>query len=404
MGCHCRRNRGVIMNTDSANGVGEILEALAEIRDLDASQARSLPAGFYASEAFLELEKEEIFRKEWVCLGRDDEVRKQGDYFTTQLLDEPLVVVRGQDDKVRVLSNVCRHRSSVILEGKGNAKHFVCPYHAWTYANDGQLLRAPYMDQVKGFDVKGCRLPELACEIWRGFIYVNLDGKAKPLAPRLQGLEPYITNHHPEDMVVNVVQEDVWPTNWKCLAENFLEGYHLSTVHHKTLHDRTPTRLCEKIPPGEGYTGYKSHYTRKSPQRKPYHRDLTAEEKRYSMFFWVFPSHLVGLTPGGSASLCLQPQGIGEVANRCALSKFNPDPAQTPVFPAGGFNKVMDEDRAQLARVRRGLNSRYVEPNRLGPPDLEGTVWDLFQYMARKLAPQKVLRKSKRTPRLRRAS
>ena len=140
-------------------------------------------------EAFLELEREEIFRKEWVCLGRVEEVPNPGDYLTTELIDEPLIVVRGQDKKVRVLSNVCRHRSSVILEGTGNAKNFVCPYHAWTYANDGQLLRAPYMDKVKGFQVKNCRLPEFATEVWHGFVYVNLDGKAKPLAPRLKALE-----------------------------------------------------------------------------------------------------------------------------------------------------------------------------------------------------------------------
>ena len=141
---------------------------------------------------------------------------------------------------MRVLSNACRHRSSVILEGAGNAKNFVCPYHAWTYANDGQLLRAPYMNKVKGFDVKDCRLPEFATEVWHGFLYVNLDGKAKPLAPRLKGLEPYLANRHPEDMVVNVVLDEVWPTNWKCLAENYMEGYHLSSVHHAP---RT-TKLC----------------------------------------------------------------------------------------------------------------------------------------------------------------
>ena len=382
----------MVVKTNNANGVGEILEALAEIRDLDESQARSLPAGFYASEEYLELEKEEIFRKEWICLGRVDEVRRRGDYFTTQLLNEPLLVACGEDDKVRVLSNVCRHRSSVIVEGKGNAKNFVCPYHAWTYANNGQLLRAPYMDQVAGFDVRGCRLPELASEIWRGFIYVNLDGKAKPLAPRLRGLEPYITNHHPENMVVNVVLDEIWSTNWKCLAENYLEGYHLSTVHHKTLHDRTPTRLCEKIAPGEGYTGYKSHYTRKSPQRKPYHPDLTAEEKRHSVFIWVFPSHLVSLNPSGSASLCLQPRGVDEVANRCILSSHEAETALPTKLRVEGRNRIMDEDRAQLVRLLRGLKSSYVEPNRLGPPDLEGTVWDMLQYMARKLAPRNVRR------------
>ncbi len=383
----------MVVKTNSANGVGEILEALAAIRDLDESQARSLPAGFYASEAFLELEKEEIFRKEWVCLGRVDEVAKRGDFYATQLLDEPLIVVRGQDDKVRVLSNVCRHRSSVIVEGKGNAKHFVCPYHAWTYANDGQLLRAPYMDQVKGFEVGGCRLPELATEFWRGFIYVNLDGKAKPLAPRLKGLEPYVRNFHPEEMVFQSVKDEVWPTNWKSLAENFMEGYHLSTVHNLTLHHRTPTRLCEKIPPGEGYTGYKSYYTRKTPQRKPYHPDLTAEEKRYSLFFWIFPSQVVALGPNGSGSLCLQPRGVGEVANRVTSSSFKPDLVRDTGLRAADIDEIMAEDRVQLALVRRGVKSRHVEPNRLGPPDLEGTVWDMLQYMARKLAPRRTVRR-----------
>ena len=143
------------MKTNTPQGVGEILEALAEIRDMGPDQARSMPPACYTSEDFLELEKEEIFRKEWICIGRVDEVPKPGDYFATELIDEPLIVVRGQDKKVRVLSNVCRHRSSVIAEGAGNKKNFVCPYHAWTYATDGQLLRAPYMDKVKGFTVAG---------------------------------------------------------------------------------------------------------------------------------------------------------------------------------------------------------------------------------------------------------
>lgn len=374
------------METRSANGVGEILAALAEIKNLNEDQARSMPAGFYASEAFLELEKEEIFRKEWVCLGRVEEVPKPGDYFTTELIGEPLIVVHSQDGKIRVLSNVCRHRSSVILNGKGNTKNFVCPYHAWTYGNDGQLLRAPYMDQVKGFKIDGCRLPGFATEVWHGFLYVNLNGKAKPLAPRLKGLEPYVTNYHPEEMSVHTVQDDVWPTNWKCLAENFMEGYHLSTVHTKTIHKSTPTRLCEKVTPGEWYAGYKSHHDPRSPRRKPFHPDLTAAEQRYSMYFWVYPSHAVGLTPSSLTSLCLKPHGVGEVANRCLLASLEPESSRDGLR-IESFNKTMDEDRAQLERVRRGLASQYVTPSPLGPANLEGTPWNLFQYMARMLTP-----------------
>ena len=144
--------------------IAAIEQALSEIRGHGFDRSRTMPNEFYTSEEFLEYEREEIFRKEWICLGRVDEIPNPGDYFTTELIDEPLLVVRGQDKKVRVLSNVCRHRSSVIAEGTGTAKHFVCPYHAWTYGNDGQLLRAPYMDQVKGFKVEGCRLPAFATE------------------------------------------------------------------------------------------------------------------------------------------------------------------------------------------------------------------------------------------------
>ena len=388
------------MKTRSENGVDDVLAALAEIGDLDAGQARSLPTGFYTSEEYLELEKEEIFRKEWICLGLVAEIPKRGDYFTTQLLDEPLIVVRSQDKKVRVLSNVCRHRSSVILEDKGNKKHFVCPYHAWTYANDGQLLRAPYMDKVEGFQVKNCRLPEFKTEVWHGFLYVNLDGKAKPLAPRLKGLEPYIKNYHMGEMTYQFVREEEWSTNWKCRVENGLEGYHLSNLHYETLGNITPTRLCEKIPGGEGYTAYKSHYPLDFPQRKPYHDDITAEEKRYSMMFCVYPSHVVGLTPNGIVYTCVRPCSVGKVEMRWGVATFGQKPTRKRVKEMVAlYDAVIAEDRGQLEQLWRGMNSRYAERSLLGPPDLEGSIWDIYQYMARQLAP-----KTNRRARLKRAS
>ena len=85
-------------------------------------------------------------------------------------------------------------------------------------------------------------------------------------------------NYHAEQMVHQIGKEDVWDANWKCLAKNFMEGYHLSTVHYTGLHKITPTRLCEKIPGGGAYTGFKSGYPTKLPQRKPYHPDLTDAE------------------------------------------------------------------------------------------------------------------------------
>ena len=382
------------------NATTEIQEALADIKGDGFGQARTLPNEFYTSEEFLELEREEIFRKEWVCLGRVEEVPKPGDYFTTELIGEPLIVVRGQDKKVRVLSNVCRHRSSVIVEDKGNKKHFVCPYHAWTYANDGQLLRAPYMDKVKGFKVEGCRLPEFATEVWHGFLYVNLDGEAKPLAPRLKGLEPYVRNYHAEQMTSQFMNEDVWGTNWKCLTENFMEGYHLSVTHINSLHKITPTRLCEKIPGGEGYTGYKSHYDANFPQRKPYHDDVTDEEKRLSMMYCVYPSHVVGLYGSGVIYMCLRPRSADQVVTRWGFASYDTKPSRKIIKGALDLYETINrEDREKLESLQRGLKSSFKTTSRLGPPDLEGPVWDIYQYLAHNLTPGQ-----KQKTRLRRVS
>ena len=367
--------------------IGELLETLAEIKGMDASEARTLPPAFYTSEEFLELEKKEIFIKEWLCLGQVGEVPRPGDYFSIELFDEPLLVARGHDGKVRVLSNVCRHRSSIVVEGRGNSAHFVCPYHAWTYRNDGQLLRAPHMDKVEGFDVRGCRLPELASEVWQGFIFVNLDGNAKPLAPRLEELEPYIRNQHPGEMVCQWSNEHACNTNWKCVAENAMEAYHLSFLHGKTLHTSTPTRLSEKLPCGENYTIFKSGYDPKFQPQMPVHADVTDEEKRYSILFFIYPSLLASVAARRTNYLYFYPRSANQLIVRQGLATFDPKPS-TETLKTVLNPRVFEEDLEQMERLGRGLKSRYVERSPLGPPDLEGTVWDIYQYVARKLVPE----------------
>jgi phenylpropionate dioxygenase-like ring-hydroxylating dioxygenase large terminal subunit len=236
--------------------------------------------------------------------------------------------------------------------------------------------------------------------VWHGFLYVNLDGKAKPLAARLTGLEPYVRNYHAEQMTSQFMNEDVWGTNWKCLTENFMEGYHLSVTHINSLHKITPTRLCEKIPAGEGYTGYKSHYDPGFPQRKPYHDDVTDAEKRMSMMYCVYPSHVVGLYGSGVIHMCLRPRSAGQVVTRWGFASFDPKPSRKTVKGALDLYEIINrEDREKLESLQRGLNSRMSISSKLGPPDLEGPVWDIYQYLAKNLVPTK-----KQQPRLRRVT
>ena len=148
----------------------EIREELTAIKITPSSEARTMSPPFYTSPEFLDLEEEYIFRKEWVCLGHSGEIPDSGDYFTTEIVGEQLVVIRGKEGDINVLSNVCRHRGNILLQGTGNKSKFSCAYHAWTYDNEGQLLNAPFMDKVPSFDKENCRLPKFNTEIWNGFI------------------------------------------------------------------------------------------------------------------------------------------------------------------------------------------------------------------------------------------
>lgn len=374
-------------HTANTNEVHELRVALSELKQLPEAQARTMPPAYYTSEAFLDLEREEIFRKEWVCLGHKAEISKPGDFFTIELVGEQLLVTHGEDGKIRVLSNVCRHRANIVATGSGNKKRFVCSYHAWSYNSDGSLANAPLMSKSPAFDKSKCSLPEFATEVWQDFIFVNLDGNAEPLAPRLAEFLPNINNYHAVGRHHQFVGEESWKTNWKCLVENFMEGYHLSVAHAVTLHPITPTALCKKMPAPEGMTAYTSGYDPKVPERGPYHEDLTSAERRYSVLFSVFPNVTISIVPNVTLYLIVRPIDADTVGVKWGLAGNIDDPNHPDVIRyrdlCFAFNA---EDREQLEGVQKGLKTRHFKSGPLAPADFEGTIWDFYQYMASKLA------------------
>lgn len=198
---------------------------LTELTSKAKDEAYCMPSHFYTSEEFLELEKEQIFRNEWFCIGHVGEVSDPGDFYTTELVGEQLLVARDDEGEINVLSNVCRHRGNLVVpEASGNRRSFVCPYHAWTYTRDGTLKTAPLMKKAKAFDAAKCSLPKPSTEIWNNFIFVNLDGTAKPLATQLASLDGILHNYHHELRNLLFMEETVWNTNWKSLNESFRKG------------------------------------------------------------------------------------------------------------------------------------------------------------------------------------
>ena len=315
------------MPANMTQNAQSLRQHLTELTSRAKDEAYSMPSHFYTSDAFLELEKEHIFRKEWVCIGHIGEIPEPGDFFTTELIDEQLLVARDDTGDINVLSNVCRHRGNLVEnEASGNRRSFICPYHAWTYKRDGALKTAPLMKKAKAFDPAKCGLPRFNTEIWNNFIFVNLDGTAQPLAPQMASLDGILHNYHHELRNLLFMEDTVWGTNWKNLTENFMEGYHLFATHPKTLQPMTPTQLCRKVPGEDRWTAYRSYYDPEYPPRGPFHEDMTEDEQRNSVLFNLFPSFVVAVAANYTLFLCLRPHGADQVSIRWGSAASNPIP------------------------------------------------------------------------------
>ncbi|MGI4879512.1 MAG: aromatic ring-hydroxylating oxygenase subunit alpha, partial [Janthinobacterium lividum] len=162
---------------------------------VDLSEAVTLPPACYTSAEFYAFEKEALYAREWLCAGRETQVPNPGDFFTITIADEPIIVVRNAAGELRAMSAVCQHRAMLVAEGSGNVRGFLCPYHHWSYSLNGDLIAAPAMNRTCDFDRGAFGLPGFAVELWHGFIFVNLDRAAAPLAPRLAHVSAAIANY-----------------------------------------------------------------------------------------------------------------------------------------------------------------------------------------------------------------
>ncbi|MCG8671590.1 MAG: aromatic ring-hydroxylating dioxygenase subunit alpha [Pseudomonadales bacterium] len=212
-------------------------------------EAESLPFSAYRSQSAYELEAETVFRNEWVFVVAEQELPNCGDYFAITLAGEPIAVIRGQDNEIRALSNVCRHRGTPLLdEGFGKVeKHIVCPYHAWAYKDNGELKAAPLPGDINIDKDQHC-LPTFFIESWHGLLFVNLSSNPEPLAKRLAGIDDYLGYFNLPSFENGFKSTtEYWNANWKLAMENAMESYHLFKVHKQTLETVTPTKQAYYI-------------------------------------------------------------------------------------------------------------------------------------------------------------
>jgi choline monooxygenase len=206
-------------------------------------QAGPLPGWCYTSPEWYQRELDVIFRKEWLCVGRVEQIPNTGDYFTQEVIGQPLIVVRDGSE-VRVHLGVCRHRGAIITQGKGKCRSFVCPYHSWTYALSGKLVGIPGSPHplagVEDFSNDDYGLIPIRSGIWGGFIFVTFNADATPLQTWLGDLPEFLAEYNIDQMQWTHVDEYEIDCNWKVWLEHAFENYHVATVHRQHYDPKNP--------------------------------------------------------------------------------------------------------------------------------------------------------------------
>ncbi|MGH7465408.1 MAG: aromatic ring-hydroxylating oxygenase subunit alpha, partial [Longimicrobiales bacterium] len=204
--------------------------------------ARTLARDYLVSPEIFEEEQERIFRRGWLCIGRAADLPEPGSYRLIDVAGESIIVLRDRSDVPRAFYNTCRHRGARLLcepaEGMLSGS-IQCPYHAWTYALDGQLIGAPHMKDVEGFDRSDYPLHGAAIDMWEGFAFVNLGPAPQPLRESLGPLVGRFTRFNlPLLRRAMTIEYDVH-ANWKIVFQNYNECLHCPVIHPE-LNGRTP--------------------------------------------------------------------------------------------------------------------------------------------------------------------
>jgi phenylpropionate dioxygenase-like ring-hydroxylating dioxygenase large terminal subunit len=354
--------------------------------DLDGNIARAstLAAPLYFNEETFATEKRRIFSATWQLVGHVRQVANPGDYFTVDLLGEPLLIARGDDGVLRGFHNVCRHRAGPPATGCGNRKIFRCGYHGWTYRLDGALLVTPEFDGVEDFDPREFGLAPVRLEEWFNLIFVNLDDEADSLRENLGELPAQAEKFDFRNMKFSERRAYDMKCNWKTYIDNYLEGYHLPSVHPGLNRELNYNEYT--VQP------YARHVRQWSPIRSS--QASEADSRRYAAaggeltadYFGVFPNCMLNCYPDNvqvNMILPLEPERTLAIFEWYLPEKdLGSEAAQKSVAFS---DEIQREDIAICEIVQKNLHSRSYSSGRYSVKQEKGV--HAFHRMYRELMP-----------------
>lgn len=365
---------------------------------------RTLPRKAYFDDGIFRLERERIFAREWVCVGREEAVAEPGDYHVVSVAGDSVLLVRGQDGQIRAFFNLCRHRGcQLVLTGEGPTvgervgpggrftAGIRCPYHSWTYALDGALRAAPFLDEDGDFSRADLPLHPVALDSWGGFLFVNLTpastaAEGRTLRTQLGEAPTRVARYPLQGLRTarRIVYEVA--ANWKVMLENYNECYHCAGVHPE---------LCALVPAFKHRGGSELDWEAGIPHRpgawtftesgtstrQPF-PDLNDDERVRHKGELLYPNLMLSLSADHAAAFTIWPQGPQRTTIACDFL-FAPEEMAKPGFDASDavdfWDLVNRQDWTICEGVQRGMQSRAFQSGFYAP--MESWSLDIRRYV-----------------------
>ena len=330
------------------------------------AEASTIPAPWYTDERIFELEKQTVFSRSWQFAARVDQLNQSGDFVTTEIAGEPIVIVRGSDGVLRGFFNVCRHHAAAVMtECEGHAHQMRCPYHGWTYSLEGELKGTPDFSGVCNFDREKNGLVPIGIATWENWVFVRLDADAKP-----GDLETFLGTDIINQFQSLVITKLHWlerrsytlNCNWKVFVDNYLDGgYHVPHLH-KGL-DSVLDYTNYTIENGEHFC------LQSSPMvGGPDSDEISASRKgERALYYWLYPNFMINCYEGVMDTNLVRPLAIDrtEVIFDFYFADVSEAAYERNLASIDVGDRIQQEDLDICESVQRGLNSRAHNAGRL---------------------------------------
>lgn len=337
-----------------------------------------IPSGRYTSQEFFELEQEHLWNNSWICAGRESDLPENGSYFLFDELTHPLIVIRGKDGVARCFSNTCMHRGApVVREPQGTVRNLRCQYHAWTYEiTTGDLLAVTDERDFPGLCKEEKGLPQISCDTWGGWIWINMSPEPTPLLEFLAPVAAEMAQFQPERLQLVGTDHRTVNCNWKVAIEAFQEVYHFRFIHDRggftnldsrgaTMgllpngNSRMVTPFSKQVVEAAGMDSWSDYKIMSNPYGLDNVATVHPIAHATSYAFTIFPNLIIPLGAAGFPFMLFYPDGIG----RTHIKIFHYATPENIGEEEGwqnriaGFATIIDEDVENLDPMNRAMNS-----------------------------------------------